>query len=76
MKNASATAGLMKMATLPEINMEYWMEYRDLILAKWVPDSFTDPIVATKFPALPANVSYNTQGVLDKSPLDMSNIMG
>ncbi|KAJ9088010.1 hypothetical protein DSO57_1027292 [Entomophthora muscae] len=38
MKNVSATAGLMKMATLPEINMEYWMEYRDLILMKWVPD--------------------------------------
>ncbi|KAJ9075305.1 hypothetical protein DSO57_1037352 [Entomophthora muscae] len=32
MKNVCATAGLMKMATLPEINMEYWMEYRDLIL--------------------------------------------
>ncbi|KAJ9058084.1 hypothetical protein DSO57_1016079 [Entomophthora muscae] len=39
MKNASTTAGLMKMATLPEINMEYWMEYRDLIPVKWVPDN-------------------------------------
>ncbi|KAJ9082869.1 hypothetical protein DSO57_1000853 [Entomophthora muscae] len=39
MKNVCATAGLMKMATLPEINMEYWMEYRDLILVKWVPDT-------------------------------------
>ncbi|KAJ9075159.1 hypothetical protein DSO57_1038832 [Entomophthora muscae] len=39
MKNVSATAGLMKMATLPEINMECWMEYRDLILMKWVPDN-------------------------------------
>ncbi|KAJ9086232.1 hypothetical protein DSO57_1006434 [Entomophthora muscae] len=38
MKNVSATAGLMKKTTLPEINMEYWMEYRDLILVKWVPD--------------------------------------
>ncbi|KAJ9070196.1 hypothetical protein DSO57_1010890 [Entomophthora muscae] len=39
MKNVSATARLMKMATLPEINMEYWMDYRDLILVKWVPDT-------------------------------------
>ncbi|KAJ9048614.1 hypothetical protein DSO57_1033183 [Entomophthora muscae] len=39
MKNVSATAGLMKMATLSEINMEYWMEYRDLILVKWVPET-------------------------------------
>ncbi|KAJ9086686.1 hypothetical protein DSO57_1001477 [Entomophthora muscae] len=38
MKNVSAAAGLMKIATLPEINMEYWVEYRDLILVKWVPD--------------------------------------
>ncbi|KAJ9073207.1 hypothetical protein DSO57_1019099 [Entomophthora muscae] len=42
MKNVRAIAGLMKMATLPEINMEYWMEYRDLILVKWVPDMGCD----------------------------------
>ncbi|KAJ9085858.1 hypothetical protein DSO57_1009965 [Entomophthora muscae] len=29
--------------------------------------------VSTKFPDLPANVSYGTQGALDKSPLDISN---
>ncbi|KAJ9050429.1 hypothetical protein DSO57_1014437 [Entomophthora muscae] len=34
-----------------------------------------DIIVATKFLGLPANVSYNTQGVLDESPLDVSNVM-
>ncbi|KAJ9088093.1 hypothetical protein DSO57_1026410 [Entomophthora muscae] len=33
------------------------------------------PPVATKFPDLPANVSYNTQGALDKPPLDVSNVM-
>ncbi|KAJ9059678.1 hypothetical protein DSO57_1038926 [Entomophthora muscae] len=31
--------------------------------------------VATKFPAFPANVSYNTQGALNEPPLDVSNIM-
>ncbi|KAJ9063185.1 hypothetical protein DSO57_1002485 [Entomophthora muscae] len=31
--------------------------------------------VATKFPALPANVSQNTQGALDVQPLDVSNVM-
>ncbi|KAJ9058131.1 hypothetical protein DSO57_1015552 [Entomophthora muscae] len=40
MKNASTTAGMMKMATLPKINMEYWMKYRDLIPVKWVPDRY------------------------------------
>ncbi|KAJ9068811.1 hypothetical protein DSO57_1024903 [Entomophthora muscae] len=34
------------------------------------------PSVATKFPDLPANVSYNTQGALNEPPLDVSNIMG
>ncbi|KAJ9088695.1 hypothetical protein DSO57_1039589 [Entomophthora muscae] len=33
------------------------------------------PIITTESPALPANVSYNTQGALDKLPLDVSNIM-
>ncbi|KAJ9064421.1 hypothetical protein DSO57_1030823 [Entomophthora muscae] len=28
-----------------------------------------------KFPDLPANVSYNTQGALNESPLDVSNSM-
>ncbi|KAJ9086197.1 hypothetical protein DSO57_1006708 [Entomophthora muscae] len=28
--------------------------------------------VATKFPSLPANVSYDTQGALNESPLDVS----
>ncbi|KAJ9083732.1 hypothetical protein DSO57_1031752 [Entomophthora muscae] len=32
-------------------------------------------VVATKFPALPANVSYNTQGALNEPPLGVSNIM-
>ncbi|KAJ9068114.1 hypothetical protein DSO57_1031937 [Entomophthora muscae] len=31
--------------------------------------------VATKFPALPANVSYNTQMALNEPPLDVSNVM-
>ncbi|KAJ9081058.1 hypothetical protein DSO57_1018528 [Entomophthora muscae] len=31
--------------------------------------------VETKFPDLPANVSYNTQGALNESPLDVSNNM-
>ncbi|KAJ9076483.1 hypothetical protein DSO57_1025774 [Entomophthora muscae] len=45
MKDVSATAGLMKMATLPEINMEYWVEYRDLIL--YVDGSFAvDKVLA------------------------------
>ncbi|KAJ9058568.1 hypothetical protein DSO57_1011023 [Entomophthora muscae] len=35
----------------------------------------TLPTIATKFPDLPANISYNTQGALDESPLDMSNNM-
>ncbi|KAJ9078286.1 hypothetical protein DSO57_1008115 [Entomophthora muscae] len=33
------------------------------------------PDVATKFPYFPANISYNPQGVLNESPLDMSNDM-
>ncbi|KAJ9059467.1 hypothetical protein DSO57_1002044 [Entomophthora muscae] len=32
-------------------------------------------IVATELPDLPANVSYNTQGVLIESPLGISNGM-
>ncbi|KAJ9054132.1 hypothetical protein DSO57_1017790 [Entomophthora muscae] len=32
-------------------------------------------IVATEFPDLPANVSYNTQGALKEPPLDVSNVM-
>ncbi|KAJ9057939.1 hypothetical protein DSO57_1017774 [Entomophthora muscae] len=32
-------------------------------------------IVATEFPASPANVSYDTQGALNGSPLDVSNVM-
>ncbi|KAJ9076671.1 hypothetical protein DSO57_1023872 [Entomophthora muscae] len=31
--------------------------------------------VATEFPDLSANVSYDTQGALDEPPLDVSNIM-
>ncbi|KAJ9061373.1 hypothetical protein DSO57_1021418 [Entomophthora muscae] len=31
--------------------------------------------VITKFPELPANVSYNTQGALNELPLDVSNNM-
>ncbi|KAJ9063948.1 hypothetical protein DSO57_1035550 [Entomophthora muscae] len=31
--------------------------------------------VATKLPDFPANISYNTQGALDESPLDVSNDM-
>ncbi|KAJ9056360.1 hypothetical protein DSO57_1033923 [Entomophthora muscae] len=31
--------------------------------------------VATKFPDSPSNVSYNTQGGLNESPLDVSNVM-
>ncbi|KAJ9081526.1 hypothetical protein DSO57_1013874 [Entomophthora muscae] len=31
--------------------------------------------VATEFPDLPANVSYDTQGTLNESPLDVSNDM-
>ncbi|KAJ9054547.1 hypothetical protein DSO57_1013213 [Entomophthora muscae] len=31
--------------------------------------------VATEFPDLPANVSYNTQEALDESSLDVSNNM-
>ncbi|KAJ9074629.1 hypothetical protein DSO57_1004431 [Entomophthora muscae] len=31
--------------------------------------------VTTEFPDLPANVSYNTQGTLNKLPLDVSNNM-
>ncbi|KAJ9068715.1 hypothetical protein DSO57_1025865 [Entomophthora muscae] len=31
--------------------------------------------VATKIPSLPANVSHNTQGALDKPPHDISNCM-
>ncbi|KAJ9075826.1 hypothetical protein DSO57_1032007 [Entomophthora muscae] len=30
---------------------------------------------STEFPDLPANVSYDIQGVLDESPLDVSNDM-
>ncbi|KAJ9057272.1 hypothetical protein DSO57_1024263 [Entomophthora muscae] len=33
------------------------------------------PLVATEFPDLPANLSYNTQGALNESPLDVSNDM-
>ncbi|KAJ9064306.1 hypothetical protein DSO57_1032024 [Entomophthora muscae] len=36
-------------------------------LAKWY--------VATKFLDLPTNVSYDTQGALNESPLDVSNNM-
>ncbi|KAJ9056810.1 hypothetical protein DSO57_1029168 [Entomophthora muscae] len=32
-------------------------------------------IVATEFPDLPANISYNTQGTLNELPLDVSNNM-
>ncbi|KAJ9069627.1 hypothetical protein DSO57_1016629 [Entomophthora muscae] len=32
-------------------------------------------LVATEFPDLPANVSYNTQGALNEPPLDISNNM-
>ncbi|KAJ9080289.1 hypothetical protein DSO57_1026636 [Entomophthora muscae] len=32
-------------------------------------------LVATEFPSSPANVSYDTQGVLNESPLDISNDM-
>ncbi|KAJ9058722.1 hypothetical protein DSO57_1009555 [Entomophthora muscae] len=35
----------------------------------------TDQSVATEFPDLPANVSYNTEGALNEPPLDVSNIM-
>ncbi|KAJ9076272.1 hypothetical protein DSO57_1027847 [Entomophthora muscae] len=35
---------------------------------------FLDP-VATESPASPANVYYNTQGALNKLPLDVSNVM-
>ncbi|KAJ9089680.1 hypothetical protein DSO57_1010383 [Entomophthora muscae] len=31
--------------------------------------------VATKFPDSPANISYDTQGVLNEPPLDVSNVM-
>ncbi|KAJ9068041.1 hypothetical protein DSO57_1032746 [Entomophthora muscae] len=31
--------------------------------------------VATESPDLPANISYNTQGALNESPLDVSNNM-
>ncbi|KAJ9056212.1 hypothetical protein DSO57_1035477 [Entomophthora muscae] len=31
--------------------------------------------VATEFPDLPANVSYDTQGALNESPLGVSNDM-
>ncbi|KAJ9055021.1 hypothetical protein DSO57_1008364 [Entomophthora muscae] len=31
--------------------------------------------VATNFPSLPANKSYNTQGALNELPLDVSNSM-
>ncbi|KAJ9060958.1 hypothetical protein DSO57_1025504 [Entomophthora muscae] len=34
-----------------------------------------DNPVATAFPDLPANVSYDTQGAFDESPLDVSNNM-
>ncbi|KAJ9050476.1 hypothetical protein DSO57_1014134 [Entomophthora muscae] len=40
-----------------------------------IPKSEDCDIVATKFPDSPANVSYNTQGALDESPLDVSNGM-
>ncbi|KAJ9066277.1 hypothetical protein DSO57_1011150 [Entomophthora muscae] len=39
LKDERATAGLRGIATPPEINLEYWMEYRDLILEKWVLDT-------------------------------------
>ncbi|KAJ9075650.1 hypothetical protein DSO57_1033892 [Entomophthora muscae] len=64
MKNVCATAGLMKMTTLPEINMEYWMEYRDLILVKWVPDTMKHlrmSIVLTKV-SCEVNDLMNTKG--------------
>ncbi|KAJ9079770.1 hypothetical protein DSO57_1032061 [Entomophthora muscae] len=31
--------------------------------------------VATEFPDLPANISYDTQGALNEAPLDVSNDM-
>ncbi|KAJ9066522.1 hypothetical protein DSO57_1008713 [Entomophthora muscae] len=43
------------------------LKYKSLLLSRLH--------VATKFPALPANISYNTQGALDKLPLDVSNVM-
>ncbi|KAJ9063245.1 hypothetical protein DSO57_1002149 [Entomophthora muscae] len=34
-----------------------------------------DVIVATEIPSLPANISHNTHGALNKSPHDISNSM-
>ncbi|KAJ9050527.1 hypothetical protein DSO57_1013764 [Entomophthora muscae] len=36
-------------------------------------NSYSNKTVATKFPNLPANVSFNTQGALYELPLDVSN---
>ncbi|KAJ9070641.1 hypothetical protein DSO57_1005734 [Entomophthora muscae] len=35
----------------------------------------TEIPVTTEVQTSPANVSYNTQGALDESPLDVSNVM-
>ncbi|KAJ9050804.1 hypothetical protein DSO57_1010804 [Entomophthora muscae] len=43
------------------------------LLRKAAKDASTT--VATKFPDLPANISYNTQGALGELPLDVSNNM-
>ncbi|KAJ9058127.1 hypothetical protein DSO57_1015548 [Entomophthora muscae] len=56
-----------------------------LPLPKKVPDNSNPDVqrirkdqednVATKFPDLPANISYNTLGALNELPLDVSNVM-
>ncbi|KAJ9081974.1 hypothetical protein DSO57_1009195 [Entomophthora muscae] len=39
------------------------------------PVALLNTCVATEFPEFPVNVTYNAQGVLNESPLDVSNGM-